>query len=192
MKNLVAILYIVSALVVLVLSLNCYSGFSSKSTKYNESEIECMGDRCMAASQYIFINGSVFNSFLKGCANETMCGAKGSASVGSLRYRFNVNCCTGYLCNSGEYELPAEDPTPNGKKCPSAFCTGTLEECKSDKVMNCTGSMDQCYEYRADATVPGGREMKFSVKGCLNDDACKFNFDCAIGVSILQRKYLKC
>ncbi|KAM4016947.1 uncharacterized protein ACNLHF_003102 [Anomaloglossus baeobatrachus] len=192
MKNLVALLCLISALVGSAVSSKCYYGFSPNSTTCNVSEIECLGDRCMTASQYSYNNGRVFNSIMKGCANETMCGAVGSASVGLLEYRFHMNCCNWSLCNTDGYNLPAEDPTPNNATCPSAYCVGNMDECKSDEVMNCIGSMDRCFEFRTDAKDPGGREFKLSLKGCINAVACKFNFDCAIGVAELKQKLVKC
>ncbi|KAM4016143.1 uncharacterized protein ACNLHF_002594 isoform 2-T2 [Anomaloglossus baeobatrachus] len=137
-------------------------------------------------------DGIVYKSILKSCANETLCGAKGSALMEKAKYRFYMNCCTGNLCNTDGYGFPTEDPTPNGAKCPTGYCTGSLLECKKDKEMNCTGSMDQCFEYRGDAIDPGHRERTFSVKGCINTDSCKFNFDCAIGVSEVKKKFVNC
>ncbi|XP_077113482.1 phospholipase A2 inhibitor and Ly6/PLAUR domain-containing protein-like [Ranitomeya variabilis] len=192
MKNLVALLCVISALVVSVSSYKCYSGFSRNSTTCDESETECLGNRCMTVCQYSDYNGRMFKSIMKGCANETMCGANGSATVEHIKYRFHVNCCTGDLCNSDGYKLPSEDPTPNGVKCPTAYCMGSLQECKSEKEMNCTGSMDQCFEFRSDVIDPGQKEIKISVKGCMNADSCKFNFDCAIGISEVKKKFVMC
>ncbi|KAM4014683.1 uncharacterized protein ACNLHF_001473 isoform 2-T3 [Anomaloglossus baeobatrachus] len=143
MKNLVALICLISTFVLSVFSSKCYSGFSRNSTTCNVSEIECLGDRCMTASQYT-------------------------------------------------YNISAEDPTPNGLKCPTAYCTGNLQECKKDKEMNCTGSMNRCFEFRGDVTDPGDTEGKFSVKGCSNADCCKFNFDSAIGVSEIKKEFVNC
>ncbi|KAM4016938.1 uncharacterized protein ACNLHF_003094 [Anomaloglossus baeobatrachus] len=155
MKNLVALLCIISALVGSVFSYKCFSCFSPNSTTCNQSESECLGDRCMTASQYTF-NGEVeFKSLIKACANETLCGIKGAIARENVKFRFFVHCCTGNLCNTDKYELQEEDPKPNGKKCPSAYCTNTLEDCKSDKEVNCTGSMDRCFDYRAEVINPG-------------------------------------
>ncbi|KAM4015539.1 uncharacterized protein ACNLHF_002196 [Anomaloglossus baeobatrachus] len=192
MKNLVIFVCLISALVGAVLSNKCYSGFSRNSTTCNVSETECLGDRCMTACQYSYNNGIMYKSIMKSCANETLCGAKGSAVTENLKYRFSVNCCAGNLCNIDGYGLPAEDPTPNGFRCPTARCTGNLQECRKVKVMNCTGSMDRCFEFRGDVTDPGDREVKFSLKGCINFDSCKFNFDCAIGVSELKKTFVNC
>ncbi|KAM4015641.1 phospholipase A2 inhibitor NAI-like [Anomaloglossus baeobatrachus] len=192
MKNLVALLCLISALVASVFSYKCHSCLSLNSTKCNTSEMECLGDRCMTVIQYLCINGHIYKSIYKACANETLCNAKGSARVQNFRFRFYAKCCTGELCNTDGYRLPAEDPNPNGVKCPSAYCTGILEDCKTDKKINCTGSMNQCYEFRGDAIDPGGTEMEYSVHGCMNSDACKFNFDCTIGVTEPKNKYLKC
>ncbi|KAM4015768.1 uncharacterized protein ACNLHF_002385 isoform 2-T2 [Anomaloglossus baeobatrachus] len=167
MKNLVTLLCLISALVVSASTYKCYSGFSINSTKCNESEIECLGDRCMTASQYLDRKGYMFKSILKSCANETMCGTNGSVAIENVKYRFYAKCCTGHLCNTDGYELIAEDPTPNGVKCPNAFCIGTFEECKSTKEINCTGSMNRCFQYKGQIHYPGDTWKNVSALGVL-------------------------
>ncbi|XP_075184701.1 uncharacterized protein LOC142256731 [Anomaloglossus baeobatrachus] len=138
-----------SAQCVSIFSYQCYYAFCRNSTTCNENVTECLGDRCMTASQYDYIDGTLYRSSMKGCANETVCGADGlAAAAGKFHLIFHVKCCSGNLCNTDGYYLPKEDPTLNGVKCPSAYCTGTLEECESDEEMDCTGSMDHCFEYR--------------------------------------------
>ncbi|KAM4015193.1 uncharacterized protein ACNLHF_001840 [Anomaloglossus baeobatrachus] len=192
MKNLVALLCMISALVGSVMSFRCYSCESLTSAKFNMSEIECLGSQCMTASQYFRSGEKVFKAVYKGCANGTLCGMKGSEVMENIAYRFYVNCCTGELCNTDGYELPEEDPTPNGVTCPSACCNDTLEECKTDKRINCTGSMKQCVDYRAKVFNPDGTVEKYSVKGCINSDCCRFNFDSNIGIKEIQRVHLEC
>ncbi|KAM4015769.1 uncharacterized protein ACNLHF_002386 [Anomaloglossus baeobatrachus] len=182
MKNLVASLCLFSALVVSACSYKCYSGFSSNSTKFNESETECLGNQCMTASQFLDRKGNVIKSILKSCANETLCGTNGSAAMENVKYRFYAKCCTGHLCNSDRYELVAEDPTPNGVKCPSAYCIGTFEECNSTKEINCTGSMNRCFKYSGQALFPGDTWKNVSTMGCTNYDACRNNFKNVISV----------
>ncbi|XP_075184724.1 uncharacterized protein LOC142256747 isoform X2 [Anomaloglossus baeobatrachus] len=176
MKNLVTLLCMISALVVSALTYKCYSGFSSNSTTCKESEVECLGNRCMTASQYVDRKGNVFKSILKSCANETFCGTNGSVAIKNAMYRFYVKCCTGHLCNTDGYELISEDPTPNGVKCPSAYFIGTFEKCNSTKEINCTGSMNRCFQYRGQARYPGDTWKNVSAKGCTNYIACKYNF----------------
>ncbi|CAJ0947462.1 unnamed protein product [Ranitomeya imitator] len=133
----------------------------------------------------------LFKSFYKGCANETLCGTKGTGSVEMMKFRFHVYCCTGDLCNNQEYEIFEEDPTPNGVKCPSCFRLGTLEECKTNKEMNCTGSMNRCVEYRAKIRNVDKTEEDYSFKGCINSDSCRYNFDSYVGMEEIQRVFLK-
>ncbi|KAM4016853.1 phospholipase A2 inhibitor and Ly6/PLAUR domain-containing protein-like isoform 1-T1 [Anomaloglossus baeobatrachus] len=192
MKSLVALLCTISAVVVSVFSYKCYSCISGNSTTCKESEVECLGDRCMTCSQFIDRKHKVLKSILKSCANETLCGAIGSIAIEKVMYRFYAKCCTGNLCNTDEYELPVEDPTPNGVKCPSAYCVGTLEECNSTKEMNCTGSMKNCFQFRGEVQHPGETWHNYSAKGCANNDACKYNFDSAVGLSERPRRELIC
>ncbi|KAM4014875.1 phospholipase A2 inhibitor LNF2-like [Anomaloglossus baeobatrachus] len=192
MKNLVVLLYVISALVVSVLSNECYYVFSPNSTTSEESKIECIGDRCMSAFQYANSDGNTIKSLFKNCANESLCGTYGSIALENFIFSYFVHCCDGNLCNTEKYERPEEDPTPNGKKCPSAYCTGNLEECKSEKEMNCTGSMDRCFEFRVEEDHPGEPTRNSSVKGCANSDGCKHNFDGTIGVTASRKTYLRC
>ncbi|KAM4015470.1 phospholipase A2 inhibitor and Ly6/PLAUR domain-containing protein-like [Anomaloglossus baeobatrachus] len=193
MKNLGALLCMISALVGSVFSYKCHSCYCRNSTTCNETEIECIGSQCMTACQYFNIGeNNTFKTIYRGCANETLCGTKGSAMVTNMKFRFNVFCCTGHLCNNQSYELPAENVTINGVKCPSSLCMGTLEECKSDKEVNCTGSMDRCLDYRAKVINPVGVVEEYSNKGCVNSDCCLHNFGNTIGIQEIHREYLKC
>ncbi|KAM4015089.1 phospholipase A2 inhibitor NAI-like [Anomaloglossus baeobatrachus] len=192
MKNLVALLCMISALVVLVSCFRCYSCESRNSTKCNVSDTECLGNRCMTVCQYFYSGGKEFKSIYRGCANDTLCGIKGEEMMENVKFRFHVTCCTGELCNTAQYKLFEEDPTPNGVICPSAYCNNTLEECKSDKNINCTGSMNKCVEYRAKVRNPDGTVEKYSFKGCVNSDCCRYNFDSNIALEEKHRVLLKC
>ncbi|KAM4014876.1 uncharacterized protein ACNLHF_001609 [Anomaloglossus baeobatrachus] len=192
MKNPVVLLYVISALVVSVLSYKCYYVFSPNSTTSEESEIECIGNRCMTACQYGHNHKDEFKSLYKNCANESLCGTKGSLALENVNFNLFVHCCNGSLCNTEKYERPEEDPTPNGKTCPSAYCTGNLKECKRDKEMNCTGSMDRCFDFRVEEYYPGEPTKNYSIKGCANYDACKHDFESAIGITVTRKKYLRC
>ncbi|KAM4015196.1 phospholipase A2 inhibitor and Ly6/PLAUR domain-containing protein-like [Anomaloglossus baeobatrachus] len=192
MKTLVALLCTISALAGSVFSYKCISCMCRNSTTCLESETECLGDRCMAASQYYHLNRKELKSFYKGCANETLCEKKGSVIVKDGEFVFGTHCCTGELCNNQVYEIPKEDPTPNGVKCPVSMCLDTLEECKTDKKINCTGSMDRCIDYRATLRIFYGKDTKYSGKGCANSDLCRYNTDSNIGIDEMHRGYLKC
>ncbi|KAM4015895.1 phospholipase A2 inhibitor 31 kDa subunit-like [Anomaloglossus baeobatrachus] len=192
MKNLATLLCIISALVISVFSYKCYSCWSRNSTTCQESEIECLGDRCMTCSQHFKLAGYEYKSIFKGCANETLCGAHGSGMAENTKYRFSSHCCNGHLCNNQTYKTLEDNFTTNGVQCPLSMCTETLEECKSDKVVNCTGSMDRCLDYRATIRDPYGRDRNYSCKGCINSDACEYNFDSKIVAEETRRVFLKC
>ncbi|KAM4016945.1 uncharacterized protein ACNLHF_003101 isoform 2-T2 [Anomaloglossus baeobatrachus] len=192
MKNLVAFLCMISALVGSVFSYTCIYCFSPKSTTCNETETECLGDQCMTASQYMYDDKREYWSIMKGCANETLCGARSLVRSGKVKFHFYVHCCNGDVCNTDEYEVPPEDPNPNGVKCQDAYCAGSLEDCKTNKTMNCTGSMDRCMDYREHVTDPNGRDVTLSFKGCANSKACIINFDNDIGVNVIKKKHSHC
>ncbi|KAM4016140.1 phospholipase A2 inhibitor and Ly6/PLAUR domain-containing protein-like isoform 2-T2 [Anomaloglossus baeobatrachus] len=192
MKNLVILLCMISTIDISVFSYKCNFCWSPNSTTCEQSETECLGDQCMTVSQYYNLSGKIYNSMYKGCANKTLCGTKGFTTVENVKFQFKVNCCIGDSCNNEGYELPKDDPTPNGVKCPSAYCINTLEECKGDKEMNCTGSMDRCLDYRATVRSPYGTDTNYSAKGCANSDCCNYNFDSKIGFEEIHRVLLKC
>ncbi|KAM4016047.1 phospholipase A2 inhibitor and Ly6/PLAUR domain-containing protein-like isoform 1-T1 [Anomaloglossus baeobatrachus] len=192
MKNLVALLCMVSALVGSVISSQCYFCESRNSTICNASKTECLGDECMTVSQHVTLNGSVCNAIYKGCANKTLCGPDGELVVGNTTYLFSGRCCTGDLCNTQEYESPTENKTLNGVKCLSCLRFDTLEECKTDVVMNCTGSMTRCLDYRATMMNPDGTFLNYSAKGCINSAACQQNLDSKIAFEEEHREYLQC
>ncbi|KAM4015892.1 phospholipase A2 inhibitor and Ly6/PLAUR domain-containing protein-like [Anomaloglossus baeobatrachus] len=192
MKNLVILLCVISAIVISVFSYKCHSCWSRNSTTCDVSETECLGDRCMTVCQYFKLDGYEFKSMLKGCANETMCGMNGSATAENTKFLFESHCCNGHLCNNQTYQSPEDNLTTNGVKCPLSMCPGTLEECKSEKEVNCTGSMDRCLDYRGTARDPYGKERKYSGKGCTNSVACEYNFASQILTEETHRVLLKC
>ncbi|KAM4016503.1 phospholipase A2 inhibitor and Ly6/PLAUR domain-containing protein-like isoform 2-T2 [Anomaloglossus baeobatrachus] len=157
MKNLVVLLCTISTLAISVFSYRCYSCSSTNSTECKASDTECLGHDCMTAFQHVNLDGKKYISMYKGCANETLCGALESLKVGNTTFEFLAHCCTGDLCNEEGYKLPPEDQTPNGVQCPSAFCTHSLKECQTNNIMNCTGSMVRCMDYRATVRNPGGQ-----------------------------------
>ncbi|KAM4016048.1 uncharacterized protein ACNLHF_002544 isoform 2-T2 [Anomaloglossus baeobatrachus] len=143
MKNLVALLCMVSALVGSVISSQCYFCESRNSTICNASKTECLGDECMTVSQHVTLT-------------------------------------------------PTENKTLNGVKCLSCLRFDTLEECKTDVVMNCTGSMTRCLDYRATMMNPDGTFLNYSAKGCINSAACQQNLDSKIAFEEEHREYLQC
>ncbi|KAM4016265.1 phospholipase A2 inhibitor and Ly6/PLAUR domain-containing protein-like [Anomaloglossus baeobatrachus] len=157
-----------------------------------ESMTECLGDQCMTACQYAHLGEDHYTSIMKGCANATLCGANGLGKAEKFKFKFYVNCCSGNLCNTDGYYLPKEDPTPNGVTCPSAYCNDTMEECEADEEMECTGSMVHCFDYREHVINEGGKDKKYSMKGCINPDSCKFSFDTDVGVVVKEKRYAKC
>lgn len=147
----------------------------------------------MTASMYLHNGDKTFHSIYKGCANETLCGASGSLTQdSSVKIRTHAKCCSGNKCNNDKFNLPEENSEPNGKKCPSAFCQGTTEECKTEKEMECTGSENQCYEYRGTVQTPDGVVDDYSEKGCINAIGCQENFGVLIGVDEKHRVLLTC
>ncbi|XP_069802891.1 phospholipase A2 inhibitor and Ly6/PLAUR domain-containing protein-like [Dendropsophus ebraccatus] len=170
----------------------CISCVAENSTVCQESEMECIGSRCMTASQHYKNGDKEFMSIYKGCDNETLCGVSGSVTEDpDVKIRACAACCSGDFCNNENFQRPEEDSTPNGVKCPSAYCAGTTDECESDKEIDCTGSEKQCYDYRGKVMNPDGNVGDYSSKGCINAPGCEHNFACLIKVKEIERK-LKC
>ncbi|KAG8548164.1 hypothetical protein GDO81_026365 [Engystomops pustulosus] len=193
MKNLMFLLGLVYALVVSVFSTKCFSCLAKNSTKcQKEMEIDCLGDTCLIASQYFHNGDHLFQSMLKGCGDDNVCGAEGSATGKLAKYRFFASCCTGNLCNTGGYKIPEEDLTSNGKVCPSCHITGTTDECESNETIKCKGTETRCFNYRAAVRNPDDKVVDYSVKGCSNSFACKVNFDHNIAIDELYRDELIC
>ncbi|XP_056399855.1 phospholipase A2 inhibitor and Ly6/PLAUR domain-containing protein-like [Hyla sarda] len=174
-------------------SYKCISCISKNSTECEESVIDCVGSRCMTGSEYYHNGDQTYNIIFKGCANESLCDAVGSVTQDpDVKIRTYAKCCSGDNCNNDKFQLPEEDSTPNGVKCPSSYCKGTTEECKSDKEIECTGSEKQCYDYRGRIMNPDGSVDDYSSKGCINKPGCMHNFNCLIKVEEIKRTLLKC
>nr|UGY75777.1 sodefrin precursor-like factor C [Plectrohyla sagorum] len=173
--------------------LNCLSCLSANSTVCEASEMDCPGSQCMTASQYYHNGDKTFNSMYKGCANESLCGLFGSLTQDpDVKIRVGAVCCSGEMCNIEVFNLPEEDTKPNGVKCPNSYCTGTTEECKSDKDIECTGSETKCIDYRGRVKNPDDSVEDYSAKGCINPEGCFYNFQILIKVEEIKGKLLKC
>ncbi|XP_075183201.1 phospholipase A2 inhibitor and Ly6/PLAUR domain-containing protein-like [Anomaloglossus baeobatrachus] len=142
-------------------------------------------------SALVSSDGKLLIEMYKNCANETLCGTKGALVVG-YTFRFYASCCDGEFCNNKGYELPPENQTQNGVICPSDVCFNTLKECKTEKMRNCTESMNRCFDYRGSIINPDRTFTKYSAKGCVNDDACRNNVDSKIAFEETRRVYVKC
>ncbi|XP_071969223.1 phospholipase A2 inhibitor NAI-like [Engystomops pustulosus] len=193
MKNLVFMTCVISALVVSVFSVKCYSCCSeNNSTCKNVTVIDCIGDKCMTLSQNLFSGMNSVPAIFKGCAIDEMCENKARASGENLRYRLYASCCIEDLCNEDEYRLPADDPTPNGLECPTCYSINSTEECVSKKKINCTGNENQCFTYLGVIKDPGGSVLDYSLKGCANNFSCKVTATKHIGIIKLYGKGVSC
>ncbi|KAM4016049.1 uncharacterized protein ACNLHF_002545 isoform 1-T3 [Anomaloglossus baeobatrachus] len=192
MKNLVTLICVIFALVSSVFSYKCYSAFCYNATKCDLSEIESHGYPCRTTSQYDEFYGMIGRAILKGFTPEAACGIIGLAASLKYKIHFRVKCCFEDYCNTDGFCLPKEDTRPNGVKCPVAHCTGTLEECKTDQEMACTGSMNQCFEYREHLTNRGQRDGKYSMKGCANSVMCNLSFHNNFEPEVLKKRYGNC
>ncbi|KAM4016500.1 uncharacterized protein ACNLHF_002797 isoform 2-T2 [Anomaloglossus baeobatrachus] len=103
MKNLVAFLCMIFALVVTVFSFKCKACRCNNIT-CDEFEVQCNRDMCMTESTYHSSKGSSYQRLQKGCANPFACGSKRSDDRQSGIFRMSVKCCKGYLCNNDKYD----------------------------------------------------------------------------------------
>ncbi|XP_075134200.1 phospholipase A2 inhibitor gamma subunit B-like [Leptodactylus fuscus] len=191
MKILLALLCMFSALVCSVFSILCFSCASFNSTTCNTTKVECMGDTCMSCYQKFQVGNNTMLSMLKGCSTD-VCNNTGMATQDEMNYRFTANCCKGPLCNNDTFALPKENLTRNNKECPSCFLNGTTKECVTTKMMNCTGSQDQCFNYKVELKTPDGTMSNYSIKGCSNTYACEVNVRRNIGINETKRIDISC
>ncbi|XP_075047602.1 ly6/PLAUR domain-containing protein 8-like [Mixophyes fleayi] len=170
----------------------CKSCESLTSTDCEETEIECSDAKCLTFSQYYYNDGDVFHSIKKGCANTAPCGVFASMTQENVQIRVYTSCCNGELCNNDKFYLPPDDTTLNGKTCPSCYSKGTVDECVSDKSMKCLGTEVQCLDYRGTVQNPDQTVANYSVKTCINPNACKYKFDVLLEIKEKYRALLAC
>ncbi|KAM4016134.1 uncharacterized protein ACNLHF_002587 [Anomaloglossus baeobatrachus] len=102
MKNLVALLFMISVLVIPAFSKKCHFCESCTTTCEKETEVECGTKRCMTYSKYVVVHYTNPDiTFRKGCADESLCerGKKSRTMSEEI-----VHCCSKNLCNTQGFE----------------------------------------------------------------------------------------
>ncbi|XP_078511642.1 phospholipase A2 inhibitor gamma subunit B-like [Lissotriton helveticus] len=72
----------------------------------------------------------------------------------------------------GEFKVPPMNLTSNGKKCPDCFKEDTIEECKTDKLIECVGLQTDCLHFRGKAQRPGSDMTSYYLQGCATPNLC--------------------
>ncbi|KAM4016008.1 uncharacterized protein ACNLHF_002517 isoform 2-T5 [Anomaloglossus baeobatrachus] len=100
MKDLVALLFMISVLVVSAFSIKCKFCESSNFTCEEETEVECGTKRCMAHWKYRHYERCDI-TFRKGCADESLCRMR--PTIPGMPYEL-VYYCSSDLCNTHGFE----------------------------------------------------------------------------------------
>ncbi|KAM4016004.1 uncharacterized protein ACNLHF_002515 [Anomaloglossus baeobatrachus] len=103
MKNLVALLCLISALVGSAFSGKCRSCDCVVPSNCKETVINCSTNGCMTVSEWMYFNEDFEKKIWKGCEDSMRCGVKRSEDSGIYIYKSKYNCCTGDSCNTDGY-----------------------------------------------------------------------------------------
>ncbi|KAM4015766.1 uncharacterized protein ACNLHF_002384 [Anomaloglossus baeobatrachus] len=105
MKNLVALLFMISVLVIPAFSNQCNFCESCTTTCEEETKVECGTKRCMTFSKYIHLHSLTEKgpniTFIKGCADESLC-KRGQQTMWMSQEI--AHCCSGDSCNTRGFE----------------------------------------------------------------------------------------
>ncbi|KAM4015472.1 uncharacterized protein ACNLHF_002142 [Anomaloglossus baeobatrachus] len=99
MKNLVALLFMISVPVVSAFLIKCNFCKSDKPSCF-VTEVDCCTKRCMTLTKLIRTDEGAKITFMKGCANETLCQMKNPLPWMSQEH---ARCCSGELCNTDRF-----------------------------------------------------------------------------------------
>ncbi|XP_040183321.1 phospholipase A2 inhibitor and Ly6/PLAUR domain-containing protein-like [Rana temporaria] len=168
----------------------CYvcHGVDSKTCEEKEKECE-EGSDCITISEEFGSLGKKSASIYKRCALNFPCNTTFHVQSGNDVYlRLNTDCCSGPLCNSGNYNMPTENQTePKGRLCPTCYAFNTMQGCNATKSSVCPGEDDECVRFRGTLKPPGGKDVDFSGKGCSSKEACKLDYSALIGMKITKQ-----
>ncbi|KAM4016942.1 uncharacterized protein ACNLHF_003099 [Anomaloglossus baeobatrachus] len=112
MKNLVALLCLISALVGSGFSGQCKSCDCDVPSNCKETVVNCTTDRCMTSSLWRFNeeHGNMVKRIQRGCEAFMWCGINLSDDYGPNIVRLTHRCCPGPLCNTDGYAYKDLEP----------------------------------------------------------------------------------
>ncbi|XP_078511643.1 phospholipase A2 inhibitor gamma subunit B-like [Lissotriton helveticus] len=176
MRSLLAVFGLLAAVLSEGYSLCCEKCISHDSTSCHGPIKGCKkgSNTCYQGFENNTLGDNIRLTAVKGCHNPQemppiLCKAPEHMFTNSyLIYRFVAECGKGM----GELKVTPLNLIPNGKKCPDCFKVDTLEECKTDKLIECRGPETDCFNYQGTAERPGSGLMSYSFQGCSTPGLC--------------------
>nr|UVZ00875.1 sodefrin precursor-like factor beta 2 [Eurycea tynerensis] len=129
--------------------------------------------KCTQGLENNTLDGDIILTAFKSCYTpetpEVLCSVADHTVINS-RILIRVTAACGM--NNDPFQVPPQNQTLNGYKCPDCFEEGTLDECISDEVKACTGTQTACFDIRAIGHRPGQANKLYSFKGCTTAVCC--------------------
>ncbi|XP_072282557.1 phospholipase A2 inhibitor 31 kDa subunit-like [Pyxicephalus adspersus] len=172
----------------------CYTCNAVSSETCRNVEEECPEDcSCMTISEEFGMEGKTFRSISKKCAKKWECNKYIYANVGQDVYvKVYKKCCTGPRCNSGFFEMLANQTQGKGISCPQCYAFNSTDGCTANTSLACMGEDDQCIRFRGSMKLPCGNDIQFSAQGCSSKLSCNSDYRDLIGLKITKKLENKC
>nr|UGY75776.1 sodefrin precursor-like factor B [Plectrohyla sagorum] len=191
MRNLLALLCIVFALLISVEGLTCKSCLNTNGeTCSPEGSVDCDdASGCVTVAGFTRFNSTKYSFIYKGCREDLECDKWLCVSSEELDFQSYISCCQGENCNP-DYYIPVDDIAENCITCPYCYEEDNSDGCKSETKTNCRGDDTLCVEYQGKLRKPDGSEPDVSFKSCANTLGFN-NFSAFYGVQEIETKLFR-
>ncbi|KAG8550000.1 hypothetical protein GDO81_029831 [Engystomops pustulosus] len=173
--------------------ITCFQCLEKNSNDCEGKSVECPDStECYVKSEYYHAMDASYNTVEKGCNTGSPCDVSPYISnFFNKEIRMNVQCCRENNCNIGGFYIPPEPTEHYGRTCTSCYEDG-LEECVSDRKVQCLLEEDKCMKFIGTLRDPGGNVINRTFWGCASPLACEYKFGALIGLEEIDTKCLEC
>ncbi|KAM4652913.1 phospholipase A2 inhibitor and Ly6/PLAUR domain-containing protein-like [Discoglossus pictus] len=175
MKTYLSIVCIISSFIVEGTCLMCESYTTIDGTPSSGHPVNCSTSvtSCMSSVMVISTDKTNITIVEKSCSTiPWICELSYTMNLDIIHMRAKAKCCDSDMCNKEVPKVAPKNDTKNGMQCNYCFEEG-LNDCKSVRLMNCTGLQSKCIKFSGRLST-GGIPAEVSYQGCVTPNVCLY------------------